>query len=121
MSKQDVSPRDHRIKIVVVATVAAALVIAIGFWAISSAIKSTKANTETAKTETTQQSEKTEQTSNTTNQTEVVSPSSEYVAAEPAVDLPATGPVDVLISALGLGAIVALILVNIDLVQKQTI
>ena len=45
MSDKIAEPKDHRFKVVVVATVAAALLISIGVWAITSAINSTKTKT----------------------------------------------------------------------------
>ena len=122
-------PKDHRFKTIIVATVAAALIIAISFWAITSALNS--ANDKKAET-TASEGTKPEETAKTTTTEPVgstpTSPSAEYTAPAPAItnaapavsnNLPTTGPSDVLISAFALGLIASLILLNINLVQKQ--
>ena len=130
MSDKIAEPKDHRFKVIVVATVAAALIISIGVWAITSAINSTKTKTETAKIETSETTKTPETTESTdtavlnpaTDSTTVSSPASEYTAPAVAAntnDIPKTGPTDVIISAIALGVIVSLILVNIDLVKRQ--
>ena len=127
MNVKDAMPKDRRFKVIIVTAIAAALIIAIGVWAITSAVNSTKNKTaaETAKTETA----KTEETTTSTTGSPAVSPSTEYNASATTTapapttttsnNIPTTGPSDVLVSALALGAIVALALVNIDLVKKQ--
>ena len=124
---EDVSPKDHRFKIIVVTTIMAALIISIGVWAITSAVNSTKEknaatnNTETSITKT--ETETKEDSTSQTTSSNVASPSSEYTVSAPTVttsnDLPTSGPTDIIISTLALGTIVALILVNIDLVQRR--
>ncbi|MBQ2638842.1 hypothetical protein IJF91_02150 [Candidatus Saccharibacteria bacterium] len=124
---EDVSPKDHRFKIIVVTTIMAALIISIGVWAITSAVNSTKEknaatnNTETSITKT--ETETKEDSTSQTTSSNVVSPSSEYTVSAPTVttsnDLPTSGPTDIIVSTLALGTIVALILVNIDLVQRR--
>ena len=124
MKNKDVAPKDHRIKTIAVATVAVALILSIGIWAITSALGSTKST----KTETSEATAEEATSSTTSAETEAVSPSSEYEVSDTVTtetvatsDLPATGPANVIISALGLGAVVALVLVNIELVKKQTV
>lgn len=124
---EDVSPKDHRFKIIVVTTIMAALIISIGVWAITSAVNSTKEknaatnNTETSITKT--ETETKEDSASQTTSSNVASPSSEYTVSAPTVttsnDLPTSGPTDIIVSTLALGTIVALILVNIDLVQRR--
>jgi|GEM_PF-6638636 len=124
---EDVSPKDHRFKIIVVTTIMAALIISIGVWAITSAVNSTKEknaatnNTETSITKT--ETETKEDSTSQTTSSNVASPSSEYTVSAPTVttsnDLPTSGPTDIIVSTLALGTIVALILVNIDLVQRR--
>ncbi|MDO4967452.1 MAG: hypothetical protein Q4E70_01650 [Candidatus Saccharibacteria bacterium] len=124
---EDVSPKDHRFKIIVVTTIMAALIISIGVWAITSAVNSTKEknaatnNTETSITKT--ETETKEDSTSQTTSSNVASPPSEYTVSAPTVttsnDLPTSGPTDIIVSTLALGTIVALILVNIDLVQRR--
>jgi len=124
---EDVSPKDHRFKIIVVTTIMAALIISIGVWAITSAVNSTKEkNAATNNTETSITKTETETKEDSTSQmtsSNVASPSSEYTVSAPTVttsnDLPTSGPTDIIVSTLALGTIVALILVNIDLVQRR--
>ena len=83
---EDVSPKDHRFKIIVVTTIMAALIISIGVWAITSAVNSTKEknaatnNTETSITKT--ETETKEDSTSQTTSSNVVSPSSEYTVSD---------------------------------------
>ena len=129
MKNTDVAPKDHRFKTIIVATIAAALIIAVGVWAIMSAISSVGGGSKVATTNSSESSSvtKTETTTNETKGTDAISPSTNYTVSDNSnvvsttTDLPTTGPADVIISALGLGMIVTLVLVNVNLVQKQTV
>ena len=121
MNSHDIN-HSRKVRNLVILIIAAVLILFVGIWAISSAVKSGNkdTNTSTAKTETA----KVEQT-NKTDST-ITSPANQYNSgavvtsdSTPTViageDIPTTGPSSVLLSAIALGGIVYLLGLNVSL------
>lgn len=143
MSKEQ-NPTTHRKKTIAVATVALVLVLGVGAWAISSALKAVSSNknkqpevsqnssadsTDDAKnTSLTDDSaaktsqEQKSQDQNTQNTQVVAQNTSAQPAAAPSTqyttNMPTTGPTENFISAIALGLIAALITYNVQLKKK---
>ena len=139
MDYQD-QEQKRRIKIIVIATIAAIVVLALGVWVIVAAVNSIKrgGNTEVANTETaplTSQATEPEQSDEDrqTNNPNASDPASQYspiiettptttpeaMPADTTEDIPSTGPVDTALAAILVGVAVYLYTTNIQLVKKQ--
>lgn len=126
--------KGRRLKTIIATVVAAIVIVLVGFWAISSALNSGKKTddnsktTEVAKT-TEKEKEKTESTG-----TKPTSPSDQYTptaqtetqvqpqaAPAPVAEnpIPTTGPSEIIFSALMVGVVAALAVLNIELVKDQ--
>ena len=120
--------KSRKLKTIIVTAVAAVVIILVGFWALTSAINSGKAAKEVKTAEISKTEDKTigEQVG-----TEPTSPASQYTAAPettetapaqtttPAANMPTTGPVEVLFSAIALGIVVYLVSLNVTLVKEN--
>lgn len=131
MNTSEDASKSRKLKTVIVTVVAAIIILFVGIWAISSALGSGKKSnsdnktTEVAKTE--EKKEKTEvPTGNETN-----SPSTQYnpqptettttTETAPVVNnnMPSTGPTETIFSALMLGVVAYLVVLNINLVKEN--
>ncbi|MBR1801970.1 hypothetical protein IJ768_01935 [Candidatus Saccharibacteria bacterium] len=128
---QDVA-KAHRVKIIVVSTIAFVVILIVGIWAISAAIGSTKKNDEKSGAEVAVSNEQAkEETTNPTG-AGATSPADQYSAQDmtatpapvqetPVVqeDIPSTGPSEVIFSAIMVGVVVFLLGVNINLIKEN--
>ena len=131
MNTSEDASKSRKLKTVIVTVVAAIIILFVGIWAISSALGSGKKSygdnktTEVAKTE-----EKKEQT-NVPTGNEENSPSTQYnpqptettttTETAPVVNnnMPSTGPTETIFSALMLGVVAYLVVLNINLVKEN--
>lgn len=123
--------KSRRLKLIIATVIAAIIVVLVGFWALSSALNSGKKNsdnesktTEVAKTT---EKEKTESTgSKPTSPSDQYTPTTQTVptpapttAPAPAAVVPTTGPSEIIVSAIALGTVTALAVLNVQLIQKR--
>lgn len=122
--------KGRRVKIIVATVIAGMLIILVGFWAISSAINSGK-KTADSNSKTTEVAKTTEKEKTESNGTKPTSPSSQYTsttqtqtpAPAPAVTtespIPTTGPSEVVFSAIMLGIVTSLVVLNVQLAKSR--
>lgn len=122
--------KGRKLKTMIATIVAAVVILFVGIWAISAALNSGKKSengaktTETAKTT---EKEKTEQTgSKPTSPSDQYTPTTQVVETTPAPapavaenPIPTTGPTEIIFSALMLGVVASLIVLNVQLVQNK--
>ena len=116
----------RKIRNLIILIVAAVLILFVGIWAISSAIKSGNKANEVAKTETSKVEQTNKQPGTSTT---VSSPANQYeggtvVTSDPVVvsnqeNIPHTGPASVVLSAIMLGVATFLLGVNMNLKKAE--
>ena len=122
--------KGRKLKTMIATIVAAVVILFVGIWAISAALNSGKKsgnNTKPTEVAQTTEKEKTEQTGS-----KPTSPSDQYVPTTQTVEttstpapavtespIPTTGPTEVIFSALMLGVVASLIVLNVQLVKAK--
>ena len=128
--------KSRRLKTIVVSIIAAAVIIVVAFWAVSSVVKNTKKTDSGNKVAEISKEEKNKEKPTQVG-TDPVSPSQQYnpvpesqtppaqtpapapVATTNQEDIPSTGPSEVIFSAIMLGVVASLAVLNLQLVKEQ--